>query len=67
MSEWKQYSMQYTGNFYREGWLGVWDAVVSAVTGKQRKTFTGPLTVSFWAKHNSDVSFINMQAEYVND
>ena len=65
MSEWKQYTIEGGTSFFRRGgWLGVWDAIVSAVTGQPRLLIEKPITISFWAKHNSDVSFTQVQAEY---
>jgi hypothetical protein len=64
MSEWKQYTIQQgTMPFRRDGWLGVWDALISAITGKPRLLIEKPVTLSFWAKHNSDVSFTQVQLE----
>ncbi|MBU3577505.1 hypothetical protein [Polynucleobacter sp. UK-Kesae-W10] len=34
----------------RGGWLGVWDAFVSAITRKPRFTIAQPVTLSVWAK-----------------
>ncbi len=32
-------------NQHRDGWLGVWDALKSAITGKERVSVPRPLTV----------------------
>jgi len=64
VSEWKQYSLTQTVPMVRDGWAGLWDALVSVVTRQPRATFLQPVTISFWAKHNADVSFTQMQAEY---
>jgi hypothetical protein len=64
LTEWKQYTIQSGTSFFRrDGWLGVWDALVSAVTGKPRLLVEKPVTLSFWAKHNADVSFTQVQME----
>lgn len=68
MSEWKQYTIQQgTMPFRRDGWLGVWDALVSAVTGRPRLLIEKPVTLTFWAKHSADVSFTQVQMEVKND
>lgn len=65
MSEWKQYTIQGGTSFFRRGgWLGVWDALVAAVTRQPRLLIEKPVTISFWAKTNSEVSFTGMQAEF---
>jgi hypothetical protein len=64
MIKWKQYTIQNgTMPFRRDGWLGVWDALVSAITGKPRLLIEKPVTISFWAKHGADVSFNSVQVE----
>ena len=63
-SGWKQYSITNQTQMYRDGWTGVWDALVSAITGKARVTIAQPVTVSFWAKSNSEISLAVVQAEY---
>jgi hypothetical protein len=64
MNKWKQYTIQGgTMPFRRDGWLGVWDALVSAITGKPRLLIEKPVTISFWAKHGADVSFNSVQVE----
>jgi hypothetical protein len=63
MSKWKQYTVQQTTLMGRTGWLGAWDALVSAITGKPRHVIMQPITLSFWAKAGADVSFTQVQAE----
>lgn len=63
MSEWKQYSMQQNVQMQRDGWIGVWDALVSAITRRPRTTITQPITIYFWAKHKADVNFAHVQLE----
>lgn len=63
MSEWKQYNMQQNVQMQRDGWIGVWDALVSAITRRPRTTITQPITISFWAKHKADVNFAHVQLE----
>ena len=64
MSQWKQYTIEHgMVPFRRGGWLGVWDALVAAVTGRPRVLIEKPVTLTFWAKHNADVSFTNVQLE----
>ena len=64
MSEWKQYKIVQQAEFHRTGWLGVWDALVSAMTGKPRYSIASPVTVSFYAKSNTEVRFDAVQLEY---
>jgi len=63
MNEWKQYTIQQTMPMGRTGWLGAWDALVAAITGKDRHAIMQPITISFWAKAGADVSFTQVQAE----
>lgn len=63
MSEWKQYTIQQTMPMLRTGWIGAWDALVEAITGKHRQVIMQPVTISFWAKASADVSFTQVQAE----
>ncbi len=63
MSEWKHYQIQRHMELQRTGWIGVWDAIVSAVTRKPRVAVTQPVTISFWAKASGDVRFNHIQAE----
>jgi len=64
MNKWKQYSFETTACYRRGGWLGVWDAIVSAVTGQPRRLIEGPVTISFWAKSGANVSFNQVQTEW---
>ena len=63
MSEWKQYHIEQQMALQRTGWIGVWDAIVSAVTRKPRVAVTQPVTISFWAKGSGDVRVNCIQAE----
>ena len=54
-SSWKQYSIQQNVKVHRAGWLGVWDALISAATRKPRYAFTMPITISWWARHGANV------------
>jgi hypothetical protein len=63
MSEWTPYKIVQQAEFHRAGWAGVWDAIVSAVTGKERYLLAKPVTISFYAKHGADVSFNSVQIE----
>ena len=63
MSEWKQYHIQQQMELQRTGWIGAWDALVSAVTRKPRIAITQPVTISFWAKGSGDIQFNGIQAE----
>ena len=63
MSEWKQHVVQQTVEGVRTGWPGVWDALVSAVTGKPIRTFARPVTVTFWGKGVADAMIAQAQME----
>ena len=63
MTDWKQYHLQQNMTMHRDGWVGVWDALVSAVTRRPQHTITQPVTISFWAKHNAEVNFSGVQLE----
>lgn len=56
-NQWKQYSIQSIAPFYRTGWIGVWDAIVALVTRKGRTMVIAPVTISFWAKSNTETEF----------
>jgi hypothetical protein len=63
MSEWKKYSFALSTDVHRVGWLGVWDALVSAAMRRPRYTFTKDLEVSFLAKTDSEHIFAQFQIE----
>jgi len=63
MNGWKQYTIQQTMPMGRTGWLGVWDSLVSAVTGKPRLITDQPVTLSFWARKSDTVAFHTVQLE----
>jgi len=48
MDNWKMISKTGTVDFYRGGWLGVWDAFVAVVKRDKRKTIPTPITCSVW-------------------
>jgi hypothetical protein len=66
-SSWRQYSIQQSIQAHRTGWLGAWDALVSAITGKPRFTFTQPITISWWARHGANVVVNGVQVETNNE
>ena len=49
-TEWTKIEQQTEAYTYRSGWLGVWDAFVSAITGRGRRVELVPATISFWVK-----------------
>jgi len=63
MSEWKQVVLTQTIQAHRKGWLGVWDALVAAVTGNERVTVNVPVTLSVYAKPSESVSLAIVQKE----
>ena len=48
--KWKALTEQKIIPSYREGWRGVWDSLVSAVTGSKRHTIPVEYTFSVWVK-----------------
>lgn len=47
---WNRYVVTYKyAKFHREGWAGVWDALLAALHLTPRKTLVGPLSMSVWA------------------
>lgn len=63
MTKWKQYQIKQEMYRHRTGWAGVWDALVSAITGRERHSFPHPVTITFYAKANSQVMFNATQVE----
>ena len=63
MSVWKQVVLTQTIQAHRTGWLGVWDALVAAVTGDKRVTVNVPVTLSVYAKPSENVSLGLAQVE----
>lgn len=55
MSEWKQLTQMGEMQLHRNGWWGVWDALVSAITNKPRITVNQPVTFSAWVKCDKEV------------
>jgi hypothetical protein len=47
---WEDAVITYVGDSYREGWAGVWDAIVSALTKRSRRIVRMPHSFSFWVK-----------------
>ena len=48
MNNWKMISKTETVDFYRGGWLGIWDAFVAVVKRDKRKTIPTLVTCSVW-------------------
>ena len=63
MSEWKQHQAIYVIDVYRDGWMGVWDALVAAITRKPRFSVAKPVTLSFWAKGSPNFDLAQVQME----
>lgn len=62
--DWKLYKYQTVVSRYREGWHGVWDALVAAVTKKQRYAIRENVTVSAWAKitdHEPEIYHLTLE------
>jgi hypothetical protein len=47
---WKKVSQTEIVDCYRNGWLGLWDAVVALVNKRKRKTVAQKLTLSVWVQ-----------------
>jgi hypothetical protein len=52
---------------HRAGWLGAWDALVSAMTRKPRFTFAQPVVISWWARHGANVVMNGLAVEIGKD
>ena len=63
MSDWKAYSVQQEIPCVRPGWAGVWDAVVSAATGKPRAATLESYTFSVWATQPVELRIKNARLE----
>jgi hypothetical protein len=55
--------IEYQLGLQRTGWIGVWDALVSAIKCKPRFALAQPVTISFWAKSSGDIRIHGVQAE----
>jgi len=55
MNGWKQISKTTVAMMPRTGWIGVWDSLVSAVTGKPRYTEETTVTASLYVKSEHPV------------
>ena len=62
-AKWQHYSVQQTIEAPRDGWLGVWDAIKSAITNKPRFAVARDVTISFWAKGEPNFSLTQVQLE----
>lgn len=51
MTEWKHYVWDMTVPAHRTGWLGVWDALMAAITRKPRITYSHAYTCSAFIKY----------------
>lgn len=49
-NEWKQFFKTEFIECHRSGWFGVYDAIKSAITGKDRIIVVKPVEISFWYK-----------------
>lgn len=54
MSEWKRIIKTEIIQTHRTGWLGVWDAIKSAITKDDRLQVPRTITISFFAKSEID-------------
>lgn len=50
MQGWKRIGAVQVAEMHREGWLGVWDAIMAAVTRRPRRTAPAEVTFSLWVK-----------------
>ena len=55
MNGWRRVSTVTIGRAYRDGLAGVWDAIVSALTGRPRVTVPQAFTFSIWVKGDKAV------------
>ena len=62
--EWQKFRRHSSFYAHRTGWRGVWDALVSVVTGKERYQEKVKVTFSTWAKDSGDgceVRYLQME------
>jgi hypothetical protein len=59
MNQWQQYRVETRMPLHRQGWRGVYDAIVATVMRRPRLTVETPVTVSFWAKGSTPAIAIN--------
>lgn len=57
---WKQIIETKYVECHRPGWKGVWDALVSAITGNKRLSVLKPVTFSAWVNSDSDIKFADV-------
>ena len=53
-NNWQQHTKNGYIMCYRKGWLGVWDQIRAWITGKERYSVETPITISVWAKKDSN-------------
>jgi hypothetical protein len=65
MGEWRQMSKHYLAMMPRAGWLGVWDSLVAASTGRPRKTIPTDMHLSVWVQGDThvDLRLTDMKVE----
>ena len=56
--EWRQVVQYGRMPRARTGWIGAWDAVVAAVTGRPRHTVMTDVTMSVWVKGDQEVKLL---------
>ena len=49
-TEWEEFTRIFMVNCHRAGWFGVWDALKSAITSKDRYVVEKPARFSMWMK-----------------
>ena len=55
MNDWQQMMTTTLVPCVREGWRGVWDALVAAIKGNPRLTIATPVTYSVYVKTQGEV------------
>ena len=63
-NDFKQYAVTQDVDCVRTGWIGVWDAIVSALTRNPRLTISKKMTFSIYA--DKPVRLVAAQAEEHN-
>jgi len=48
--DWRKLYVTDIVDCYRDGWLGLWDAIVALVNKRKRKTVAQKLTLSVWVQ-----------------
>jgi hypothetical protein len=56
----KKYGLTTTIDRCRQGWAGVWDAIVFAATGRPLRTVARPVRITVWASEGVTIEAVQL-------